>query len=80
MKATQWLRVCLLVFLGLLATGAAAFGQTNGTIQGTINDPSGASIPNATVTAVMTGTAATRTVTSGADGNFEFDEFVGLKR
>jgi hypothetical protein len=74
MKATRWLRVCLLAFLGLLATGAAAFGQTNGTIRGAIQDPSGATIPNATVTAVMTGTAATRTVTSDKDGNFEFDE------
>jgi hypothetical protein len=73
MKATGWLRVCLLVFLGLVATGAA-WGQTNGSIRGTINDPSGAVVPNATIAVTLTGTDTTRTVTSDANGGFDIPE------
>jgi hypothetical protein len=73
MKATGWLRVCLLVFLGLVATGAA-WGQTNGSIRGTVNDPSGAVVPNATITVTLTGTATTRTVTTDANGGFDIPE------
>ncbi|MGD0303244.1 MAG: carboxypeptidase regulatory-like domain-containing protein [Candidatus Acidiferrales bacterium] len=73
MKATGWLRVCLLVFLGLIAAGAA-WGQTNGSIRGTVTDPSGAVIPGANVSVVLTGTDATRTATTDKDGAFEVAE------
>src|SRR6202044_2253318 len=73
MKATGWLRVCLLVFLGLIAAGAA-WGQTNGSIRGTVTDPSGAVIPGANVSVVLTGTDATRTATPDKDGAFEVAE------
>ena len=39
----------LLVFAGLFGCGAA-WGQTNGSIRGIVNDPSGAMVPGATVT------------------------------
>jgi len=73
MKAKGLLRVCLLVFLGLLACDTA-WGQTNGSIRGEIKDPSGATVPGATVSVILTGTDATRTVTSDKDGNFEIAE------
>jgi hypothetical protein len=73
MKATGWIRVCLLVFLGLLATDAA-WGQTTGTIRGIVSDPSGGVIPGATVSVVLNGTDATRSATSGSDGGFEVPE------
>ena len=44
------------------------FAQTNGTLSGTINDPTGAAIPGATVKVVSTETGAERTATSNDDG------------
>jgi len=73
MKTTRWGSVCLCV-LAFLCAGPVALGQTNGEIRGVVNDPSGAAIPNANVTATLTGTAGTRTVTSGGDGSFEIPE------
>ena len=71
MKSTRWVCVFALAFLW---TAGVALGQTNGEIRGIVNDPSGASIPNATVKATLTGTDATRTVTSGGDGSFDIPE------
>ena len=53
---------------------AIAFGQeTTGSIGGTVKDPNGAVIPNATVTVKSTGTTAgfSRTLTSDSDGRFQ---------
>src|ERR1700735_1271271 len=58
---------------GLFGCGAA-WGQTNGSIRGIVNDPSGAVVPGATVTATLTGTDSTRTVTSDSDGAFTIPE------
>jgi hypothetical protein len=73
MKRTGWSWVCVLVYAILLSSGAA-WGQTNGEIRGTVNDPSGAIVPGATVTATLTGTDSTRTVTSDSDGGFTIPE------
>jgi Carboxypeptidase regulatory-like domain/TonB-dependent Receptor Plug Domain len=73
MKRTGWSWVCVLVCAILLGS-AAAWGQTNGEIRGTVNDPSGAIVPGATVIATLTGTDSTRTVTSDSDGAFTFPE------
>jgi hypothetical protein len=73
MKTTRWGGVCLFVFALFLGARPSG-GQTNGEIRGVVNDPSGAAIPNAKVTAVMVGTQSTRTVTSGADGSFDLPE------
>jgi len=73
MRATGRLGVYLLVFLGLFGC-ASAWGQTNGEIRGTVNDPSGAVVPGVTVTATLTGTDTTRSVTSDKDGAFDIPE------
>ena len=59
--------LCLLIACG------AAYGQsTFGTVLGTVKDPSGASIPRAKVTLTNTGTSAVRSVTSDANGAYQF--------
>jgi hypothetical protein len=58
----------------MLCFAAVAFGQgTTGSIEGTITDQNGAVVPNATVTAVSTGSTAgfNRTVTSNSNGFFQ---------
>ena len=73
MRATGRLGVYLLVFLGLFEC-ASAWGQTNGGIRGTVNDPSGAVVPGVTINATLTGTDTTRSVTSDKDGAFDIPE------
>jgi len=73
MKATGRLGVYLLALLGLFG-GGAAWGQTNGSIRGTVNDPSGAVVPGITITVTLAGTDARRTVTSDKDGGFDIPE------
>jgi len=63
------LALCLLLF-GLSATMFAQ-GGPRGAITGTVKDPSGAVIPDATVQIINQGTGvAERTVASGKDGSF----------
>jgi hypothetical protein len=69
MKALRSLSIAIL----LLATFAAAQSY-RGSIRGTVTDPSGAVVPNATVTATSVSTAQTRTARSGADGAFVLAE------
>lgn len=59
---------CLLLGLG------QAFAQTTvtGGIRGKISDPNGAVVPNATVTAINTGTNKSQTTTTTEDGGFRF--------
>jgi len=45
-----------------------------GSIRGTVYDPSGAVIPNASITATEKATGLTRSVTSGADGSYVISE------
>jgi hypothetical protein len=66
-----------LIYIGisaLLSLGAAsqAFAQSTGTIRGTVTDPSGAAIPNATVTATATSTGLARTAATNDNGIFVF--------
>jgi hypothetical protein len=74
-NTTAWGRVFLFVCAGLLGSGAV-WGQTTGEIRGTAKDQSGAVVPQATVTAVLTGTATTRVATTGSDGAYEIPELV----
>jgi hypothetical protein len=73
MKATGWVRMCLLAGASLTFC-AAAMGQTNGAVRGIVNDPSGAVVPGATITATLTGQGVPRTVTSDKDGAFDIPE------
>ncbi len=66
-----------LALAACLLTAAPAFthlsAQTSGVanISGTVTDASGASIPNATVTVINSGTHATRTFSTDASGNYQ---------
>ena len=70
MKATRLLPLLLAV---LLSSSVVAFGQTTGTISGTVTDEKGAVIPNATVTARNTERNISRNLTTGSDGNYRFE-------
>ncbi|HKW87181.1 MAG TPA: carboxypeptidase-like regulatory domain-containing protein [Candidatus Acidoferrales bacterium] len=59
-----------ILFVFVLFCGRAAFSQTTGTIRGTVKDPSGASVPNAKVTATNVATQVTRTAATDKDGDF----------
>src|SRR5574337_1499818 len=49
---------------------AQAQGATTGSLAGTVVDPSGATVPDATVT--ITGPQGSKILTTTADGKFEF--------
>lgn len=57
----------------LFLSPSLLFAQsTQGTILGTVKDPSGAVIPNATVIVTDTDTGAAKTTTTSATGNYQF--------
>jgi Carboxypeptidase regulatory-like domain/TonB dependent receptor len=59
-----------MVLLAILAFGSVAQGQETGQISGTVTDPTGAVVPNATVVIKNIGTNATRTATSNSTGAY----------
>jgi hypothetical protein len=63
------------LFVLIILTSRSAFGQiaVTGKITGAVTDPSGAAVPNATVTVKSTALMAARTTSSGADGSYLFD-------
>jgi hypothetical protein len=63
---------CVLCFL-VAVFCASAFAQ-EATILGTITDPSGAAIPNVTITLVNTDTGISRTASSNSDGQYAVPE------
>src|SRR5215472_1168156 len=63
----------LAIALLILASGAAVWSQTvQGVITGTVTDPTGAVVPNATVTITNVGTNISQTTTTGSDGAYRF--------
>jgi hypothetical protein len=58
----------------LAAAGIPSFAQsiTAGDVTGTVTDPSGASVPKATVTLTNTSTNASQKITTNAEGSFRF--------
>jgi hypothetical protein len=62
----------VLTFLLLLAPALFAQSLTTGDIAGTLKDPSGAVVPNATVTLKSLDTGATQTSTTDSTGEFRF--------
>ncbi len=70
MKSTR-----LLPFLiaALLSCSFVAYGQTTATISGTVIDEKGAVIPNATVTARNTERNLSRTLQTGSEGTYRFE-------
>jgi outer membrane receptor protein involved in Fe transport len=63
-----------LLFVCLLVALSAAAQNTTGTIQGTVTDPQGAAVPNATVTITNVGTAESRTATTSNQGFYTVPE------
>ena len=52
-----------------------AFSQIDtGAIVGTVRDPSGAAVPNATVTVTNTATGVSQSTTTNASGEYQFTE------
>src|SRR5215831_5784208 len=65
--------VVLAAALLILASGGAVWSQTvQGVITGTITDPTGAVVPNATVTITNVGTNISQATTTGSDGSYRF--------
>jgi len=58
----------------LLFSIAAPAQKTSGQITGTVLDPQGAAVADATVTAVQVGTNLTRTITTSGDGNYSLPD------
>src|ERR1700745_1351150 len=73
MRFRSWL---MFLFVAALVTWqtmpAAAQSLTSGDAAGTITDPSGAVVPNATVTLKSNDTGATQTRTTNAQGAYRF--------
>src|SRR5262249_37007183 len=69
------MRRLFLAVLVIFTLGAAANAQTfRGAINGTVTDPSGGSVPNATVKATETATSIDHTTTTTSDGTFAFQD------
>jgi hypothetical protein len=64
----------VMVLLALCAAASASAQKTSGQITGTVLDPQGAAVPDATVTATNTGTNLTRTITTSQDGNYSLPD------
>ena len=70
MKATRLFPFLLAV---LLSCSVVAFGQTTGTISGTVTDEKGAVITNASVTARNPERNISRTLQTGSEGTYRFE-------
>lgn len=64
--ATISLLLCLMCF----STFPTFAQKTSGQISGNVVDPSGAALPDATITVTQVGTGTQRTVTTSSDGNY----------
>ena len=71
-RTTQISRA-LVIFLWVVMAGLAAQAQFRASIRGTVTDPSGAVVPDASVTLTDTGTNKALTATSDANGIYSFN-------
>jgi len=71
-EISKHFRLCLpvLLILGIGMLGVPAFGQGSSNIVGTVTDPSGAVVPNATVTVTNQSNGFVRSTTSTGAGTF----------
>ncbi len=70
-RALSLLRIALLLLASLpLQQRALSQSSTTGAIRGTVTDPSGAVLPNATVTVISDATGTTRTVKTDGSGSY----------
>ena len=68
----KFIKILNFSFAILLLANAAVYGQTTGSLTGTVTDPGGALVPGATVTLVNTATSAERSAVTGSSGIFDF--------
>src|ERR1044071_2472776 len=66
--------VLLVVIPSILSWSASAQSLTAGTVTGTVVDPNSAIVANATVTLSNPVTGYKRTLTTGTDGGFQFND------
>src|SRR3979490_1265315 len=64
--------VLFAAFLILAGSGVVWSQTVQGVITGTVTDPTGAVMPNVTVTITNVGTNASQTTTTGSDGSYRF--------
>src|SRR5271167_2946224 len=65
---------CAACFVSALFICVAAYGQADystATLRGTVSDPTGSSVPGATITATNPATGVSKTTISGADGTYQ---------
>src|SRR6266849_2178243 len=75
MKTSQLLRMGWILPLVICATALTSFAQSDrGTITGTVTDPSGAVVSNATVTATNASTGAVHSTTTSGEGDYTLSE------
>src|ERR1039457_1454516 len=67
-------RISLLVMLGLLLLGTAAYGQGTASLVGTVIDPTGLPVPNAKITVTDTDTGIVRLTSTNAVGSYAAHE------
>ena len=72
---------CVLALVVFLAWAPSLMAQSasTGALTGTVMDPSGAVVPNATVTATSLGTDQARTTMTGSDGSLQ-NRFVAPRK
>ncbi|MGH9736756.1 MAG: carboxypeptidase regulatory-like domain-containing protein [Candidatus Acidiferrales bacterium] len=72
----EWNYVCrrLAAFSVFFLCAAALWGQATTSLRGTVTDPSGATIPSATVRLTNTGTNISRSTTTDAQGAYVFPD------
>jgi hypothetical protein len=69
-------KFCILLFIATLAYAAPAMAQTpNGSVHGTVADPTGAMIPFATIV-LSNESGVVKTVTASSDGTFAIDHVI----
>ena len=73
---SNWSAIVVLLFFGGYSTqGAhAQLAVTTATLTGTVTDPTGSVVPQATVTLTSPERGITRTFTTGAQGNYSFSQ------
>jgi hypothetical protein len=69
-QASRWLMASLIAITLLLGGNSARAQQITGAIAGTVVDPQGAVVPNASIQATNTGTGFSRTATSDNSGAY----------
>lgn len=71
-----YLRIALLFLVGAFLGGPLFAQKTSGIVTGQVTDPSGAAIPQATVTLKSTTTDASRTTKTNGSGEYRFEDVV----